>query len=266
MAAFPLLADLFARGDMSTFRLHINSAMRHIIFWSVPAIALIIVLRAQLVRVILGAGAFDWDDTRLTAAVLAILSISLVAQAINLLFIRALYAGGYTRAPLLVAVGGFVTAVAMAYGMHHLFLVSESLRELFETTFRVVGVPGTEVLMIAVAYTTSVIGQGLILSYIVVQNYKLSLSWVRERLVKSVTAAIAGGIAAYGTLNFVVLGIDNASLVGIFLQGALAGSIGLIVIAATYYVLRMPEFFEVTDTLRRRMGRMSVGPNTSEGL
>src|SRR5690606_18920193 len=84
VAAFPILAELFGRQKRDEFVLHIVTALRHIIFWSVPAIALIIVLRAQIVRVVLGSGAFDWSDTRLTAAVLAVLSISLLAQATTL--------------------------------------------------------------------------------------------------------------------------------------------------------------------------------------
>ncbi len=266
VAAFPLLADLFAKGDMSTFRLHINSALRHIIFWSVPAIALIVVLRAQLVRVILGAGAFNWDDTRLTAAVLAILSLSLVAQAVNLLFIRALYAGGHTRAPLFIAVGGFIAAVGAAYLGHTLFVHHTPTQALIETAFRVTDVPGTEVLTIAVAYALSVIGQGLLLAGVIVRTYHISLKWVRERLYKSLTAAIAGATAAYATLNFVVFGIDNERVMGIFLQGFVAGLVGLIVIVLTYYLVRMPEFFEVTDTLKRRMRRVRTVPNTNETL
>ena len=39
------------------FKSHIITALRHIIFWSLPAIALIVVVRAQLVRVVLGTGA-----------------------------------------------------------------------------------------------------------------------------------------------------------------------------------------------------------------
>lgn len=258
VAAFPLLADLYAKGDLTTFRLHINSALRHIIFWSVPAIALIVVLRAQLVRVILGAGSFNWDDTRLTAAVLALLSLSLVAQAINLLFIRALYAGGHTRAPLMIASGGFIVSVGTAYLAHWLFMTYEPLRIVFEQLFRVTDVPGTEVLMIAFAYTISIIGQGLFLAGTIVRFYEISLSWLKERLLKSGAAALAGGFASYLMLNFVVFGINNESVVGILLQGAVAGTVGLGVIIWTYYILKMPEFFEVSDTLRRRIFRMSM--------
>jgi putative peptidoglycan lipid II flippase len=105
IAAFPLLADLYTKSEFTKFRSYIMTAVRHIIFWSLPVIALIVVLRAQMVRVILGSGAFDWSDTKLVAAVLAMLALSLCAQALNLLSIRAFYAAGDTRTPLIASLG-----------------------------------------------------------------------------------------------------------------------------------------------------------------
>jgi putative peptidoglycan lipid II flippase len=78
VAAFPTLARFFQGGRHTEFVAHIEGALRHIIFWSIPATVLIIVLRAHLVRAVLGAGAFDWSATRLTAAALALFVISLL--------------------------------------------------------------------------------------------------------------------------------------------------------------------------------------------
>lgn len=252
VAAFPILADLFAKQDMVNFRLHINSALRHILFWSMPAIALIVVLRAQLVRVVLGAGAFNWDDTRLTAAVLAILAISLVAQAVNLLFIRSLYAAGYTRMPLVVALCGFVFSVGAAYGFHSWFVTDPAIRLVIEGMFRVVDVPGTEVVAIGFAYTLSMIIQSLCLAYITTQTFELRLRGYMERFMKSLFASLSGAVVAYGILNVVVFGINEETVLGVMIHGALAGIGGLVTIAWAYHALNMPEFFEVVDTLKRR--------------
>ncbi|MCI0533528.1 oligosaccharide flippase family protein, partial [bacterium] len=72
VAAFPMLVRLFGSGDTKKFLEHMGSALRHIIFWSIPVVFLMIVLRAQIVRVILGSGAFNWEHTRLVAAALAV--------------------------------------------------------------------------------------------------------------------------------------------------------------------------------------------------
>ena len=61
-----------------------------------------IVLRAQIVRTILGSGSFSWSDTKLTAASLAIFVVSAIAQGLILLFIRGYYASGNTKKPLLI--------------------------------------------------------------------------------------------------------------------------------------------------------------------
>src|SRR3989344_6097843 len=56
LAAFPTLTRLFSSGDHDEFLRHMINSARHIIFWSVPVSVLFIVLRAQIVRTILGAG------------------------------------------------------------------------------------------------------------------------------------------------------------------------------------------------------------------
>jgi len=89
VAAFPTLSSVYGKQDINGFNLQLLTAFRHIIFWSIPIVVLVIVLRAQLVRVLLGSGEFDWSDPRLTAAVLAVFVISLTAQAILLLLTRA---------------------------------------------------------------------------------------------------------------------------------------------------------------------------------
>ena len=92
-AVFPALSRLFVQGDRREFLAKMILAARHIVFWSTPIMVLFIVLRAQIVRTVLGAGRFDWADTRLTAASLAIFMISVIGQSLVVLFVRAFYAG-----------------------------------------------------------------------------------------------------------------------------------------------------------------------------
>jgi hypothetical protein len=55
VATFPTLSRVYAEGNIEEFASKLNAALRHIIFWSLPAIALVIVLRAHIVRTVLGA-------------------------------------------------------------------------------------------------------------------------------------------------------------------------------------------------------------------
>ena len=151
VAAFPTLSTLLAKNKQIEFNHQLLTALRHIIFWSVPIAALIIVLRAQIVRVLLGSGAFDWGDTRLTAAALALFVISLIAQSVLLLLIRAFYAGGKTFTPLWVATLSSVASVLLALFFHATYSTNTAFQHTVAGWFRLEGVAGTEVLMLTLA-------------------------------------------------------------------------------------------------------------------
>jgi putative peptidoglycan lipid II flippase len=63
VAAFPTLTKFINMGQIEEFRNHLKSSARSIIFWSLPATFLFIVLRAQITRVILGSPTFPWAIT-----------------------------------------------------------------------------------------------------------------------------------------------------------------------------------------------------------
>ena len=114
VAAFPVLVRSFSSKDLDGFIKQIILTGRQIIFWSLPIMALLIVLRAQIVRVILGSNGFSWVDTRLTAAAVALFVISLVFQGLVLLFVRGYYASGNTKKPLIANVSSSIMVVVFA--------------------------------------------------------------------------------------------------------------------------------------------------------
>ena len=255
VAAFPMLAKLHAEGKFDEFRIHIMTALRHVIFWSVPVLALIIVARAQFVRVVLGSGAFDWDDTRLTAAVLAIFAVALLSQAVNLLLIRALYAVGNTRIPLYVTLFSSIGIMGFTFLFLRIYEMYPSFQLFIETLFRVEDVPGTEVLMLALGYTVALTLHSLVLFILSRKALTLSRGVTRLQLLRAGTAAFAAATVAYATLNFFVDGLRTETLIGIFLQGLLAVTLGLIGAALTYYLLGSQELKEVYGALHRRLFR-----------
>ncbi len=88
LAAFPKLSKTAQKKDISGFVKTFSLTLRQILFFTLPSAALFIILRAQIVRVILGTGRFDWQDTILTSRTLAYFSISLLYKRwINLFLI-----------------------------------------------------------------------------------------------------------------------------------------------------------------------------------
>lgn len=258
VAAFPTLAKLYAGKDLARFQQQIVTALRHIIFWSVPVIALCVVLRAQLVRVILGSGAFNWEDTRLTAAVFAVLILSLVAHGINLLLLRALYAGGDTRTPFIVSLFTAGTTIGLVYWLHAMYLANTTLQTAVATTLRVSDVAGTEVLVLGLAYTTGIWLQTVL--FVFITHRRFTLLW-REPIRVSLHATLAGligGVAAYVALNFLVTGLNINTFIGIFLQGALAALFGLAGVILTYVLLGSPELREMSQAVSKRIFKTDV--------
>lgn len=114
VAAFPALSRAATAKNREKFRHAIGGTARKVVFLVLPATALMLLLRAQIVRLILGQGKFDWDDTIRTANVLAIFSLSLVAQALVPLFSRGFYALQNTWTPLWIGLFAEGTNIVLA--------------------------------------------------------------------------------------------------------------------------------------------------------
>lgn len=258
VAAFPILAELVAKGNYTSFNIHIITAFRHIIFWSLPAIALIIVLRAQIVRVVLGSGAFDWSDTRLTAAVLAILAVSLFAQAYNLLAIRSFYAGGYTRIPFYASLFGATVSIVSAVAALSIYNTSESVRTFLSALMRLSEVPGGEVLVLSLGFSFGMFVQSAVLLCMLRKVYTVDFSWLPRHFGRSFVAALVGALFAYSTLNFVVSGVNSSTFMGIFIQGLLAGTAGVVGVILGYILVRSPELTEVKRSFKKKLFKTDV--------
>ncbi|MCA9365761.1 hypothetical protein KC723_02610 [Candidatus Kaiserbacteria bacterium] len=258
VAAFPVLADLLSRNKLEEFSLHVTTALRHIIFWSVPIVALVIVLRAQIIRVLLGSGSFNWDDTRLTAAVLAIFIISLVAQAAILLLVRAFYAGGRTLVPLLITLIGVSCSVISSWLLWNSYQNIPSFQTSIDSIGRLSEVAGTEVLVLPIGFTIGMLVQFFLMLIVFSKTFSVSMRFLYRQLFQSIAAATVGGITAYVTLAFVVSGINQETFIGIFLQGFIAGLFGLVGIGLSYAAVGSIELREMYKAFHTKIFKTDV--------
>ncbi len=254
VAAFPTLSKLHAGGEAAEFVRHVEVALRHIFFWTIPATILIIVLRAQLVRTILGAGAFDWGATRLVAAALALFIVSLLAQSVSMLIARAYYAAGNTQKPFyfgLVTVGTtVVTALLFIAVFHGNYL----WRDLLEEMLRVSDLAGTTVLMLALAMALGSWAGCIAGFWYLRRDFAISLSPLWRLTFESLAASILGGGAAYLALTGMgeVVNINTAA--GVLSQGLAGGVWGLGVTIAVLVLLKNPEIKEAYAAIKSKLG------------
>ena len=258
VAAFPTLSHLFAKRDQVAFNLQLMTALRHILFWSVPIIGLVVVLRAHVVRVLLGSGEFDWSDTRLTAAVLAVFVVSLFAQAVQLLMVRAFYAGGKTLIPLFITIASSTVAVTAACVGLWYWQSDTVLQNIVAAFLRLESVPGAEILVLAAAFTFGQVIQIVLLLIMARRSFGVELRSLVRLTVQAVTAMSAGAAASYLTLQTVVEGVNQDMFVGIALQGAVAATAGVTAICLTYWLLRSEELQETTQSFRKRLFKTDV--------
>ncbi|MFZ3032356.1 MAG: murein biosynthesis integral membrane protein MurJ [Candidatus Moraniibacteriota bacterium] len=206
LAAFPALSLFAAKKNDKDFFLMFAETARKILFFVVPLSIFMIIFRAQCVRVILGSGNFDWQDTITTFEVLKFLAISLFAQSLIPLFARAFFALQDTKTPLYIA------------------LVSEAVHIALIPLL----LPYYEVQGLAIAFSISTILNFTLLYFFLRKN----LSFWEDRLIvipvgKILLAALlAGAVAQFSKSVFALTTNELDTFVEVFLQLALGFAIG----------------------------------------
>lgn len=269
-AVFPALARFANAKLFKDFIEHTITALRHIIFWSLPITIFAIVLRAQIVRTILGAGKFDWADTRLTAAALAIFIVSAIAQSVILVFVRAYYALGKTSRPLYMNVGSAILIIVLAYVFNYTYVDSEIFRNFIGALLRVDDL-NTQVLMLPLAYTIGVLFNALLHWVAFVKDIKIisdgqsdtdstmvGVRSLRRTFLESLFASLIGGYASYGMLQLTANIFDTRTVLGVFSHGFFAGIIGIMITVVVLYFLANPELADIWKTLHNKIWRKQL--------
>ena len=252
VAAFPTLAKLWTGGNKEQFSQQIAVASRHIMFWSFPAIVLFIVLRAQIVRTILGSGAFDWTATRLTAAALALFAISVVAQNLVLLYTRAFYAMGKTKLPLWANLFGGISIILITTSLLALYDTHPVFRYFAETLLRVEDIHGTKILMLPLGYSLGMILNVTILLFILRNNFSDLFVKVKKAFLHSFSSSVLLGFVAYHSLQVFALILNQNTFMGIFLQGICSGAIGILAWVFFLRLMENDEIVEIWASLHRK--------------
>lgn len=242
IAVFPLLSQFSARHEKENFGATVSSTMRQILFLIIPISVCFLLLRAQIVRVVLGTGAFDWDATIRTADTLAFFSMGLFAQSLIPLFARAFYALSNTKTPFVVGViSELLSIIGSLVLMRPLGVAGLALADVAAATFNLI------VLVILLRKeVTSIIDDKLL-----------------PMLFKIVTAAVIMGTLIQ-ILKYPLAKIfDQRYFYGILGQGVLAGLIGLLTYGIICRLLNVEEMIHFQASFKRRWLKFW---NISEGI
>ncbi|MFN7088721.1 MAG: lipid II flippase MurJ, partial [Candidatus Paceibacteria bacterium] len=165
VAVFPRMNRAYIVRDGEEFFRELFFGIRSILFWIVPSMILFIVLRAHIVRVTLGAGAFSWEDTRLTAAVLAALSITMFAGALSTLLIKGFYALENTWKPFFINLSSSLFSLILAYGLVKVLTSGSVFAGTLASLFRISDLPRPEVIGLGLGFSAGLLLNILLLYF-----------------------------------------------------------------------------------------------------
>ncbi len=118
------LPDLAQHSDLEhreKFTKIFNSSIQFSLYLVLPIIAIFVVLRLPIVRLVFGSGAFDWRATTLTSWCLVLLSFSILGQTVDQIILRAFYALKETWLPLIGIAISIVVNITLAYLLTNFF-------------------------------------------------------------------------------------------------------------------------------------------------
>lgn len=228
VAAFPVFSQAFGEGDHNNFRQHFEESVRRILFFVLPMAVLFLVLRAQIVRVVLGSGSFDWADTIRTAQALGFLALAMVSDSLVPLVARVFYALQDTRTPVIISVVSIL--------VNFVLLISLS-------RFGLAG--------IGMAYVaSSVTNLGLLLAVLGKKLPNLGADVILRGSRTMTAAAVVAGAGAYATLRTIAPLVNMRTFLGIATQGLVAGLVDVACYLIIVLAWRLPEVEFVRRWLR----------------
>lgn len=104
-ASLAFLSAESSEEEYDRFRSLVVQSLNHVAFLAFPASMLLLILRIPIVRLVFGASNLPWETTLSTGRVVAIISLSIVAQALVQLLIRAFHALNDTKTPFFITFG-----------------------------------------------------------------------------------------------------------------------------------------------------------------
>ncbi len=230
VAVFPFLSIQADGHDLDAFRRTISQSVRHMLFVLIPATLVFLLLRAQIVRILLGAGTFDWTETILVADTLAFFAIGFVGQSLVYVLVRGFFAFRDSLTPLIAGVVSLLV----------LWLSARALA------------PTYGVLGLSMPFTIAVLIQSALLwATLRIRVGHLEESSIVSDLGKMTIAGFVSALVMQMSKPLTLLLASLETFWGVFLQATFVSAIGIAVYLVLCFFLRVPEVSELLNSLQR---------------
>ncbi len=250
-AAFPSLSREFAEEKRREFIQKFSSTFRQILLLVIPLSFLTFILRAQIVRIVLGTGHFGWADTRLTAACLGLFAFGIFAQSFIPLVSKAFYALHNTVIP----VGVSILSIALNIGLSFLLVWSlgfdNSFSRFISDSLKLQGIDQISIVALALAFSISSLFNFVFLIFAIYKKFgDLDFKNILKYAIKTILASIFMTEVVYFGLYIFAEAVNMRTFFGIFLQGGGAALAGILAYFLAARFLNLYKFGKIRDMIR----------------
>lgn len=232
IACFPTLSACGDKEHQEKFTDVLLSTTKQILYFVIPLSIFLVVFRAQIVRVILGHGYFDWNATVATIDALQIFCVSLFAQSLIPLFSRAFWAVHDSKTPLVASLLSAAFNVVLAVKLSAIF-----------------GLDG-----LVGAFTISSILNAIILFIFLDKKYLGTVPRSFYITILQISfSGIVAGFVGYRVLYAIEPYLDTHTFLGIMTQGVVAGGLGLACYLFISWMFQIEEFNKFRDTFQKKV-------------
>lgn len=256
IAAFPALSKSFSLKQKEKFVEKFTTTFSQVIFFIIPISFFVFILRAQIVRVVLGAGEFSWSDTRLTAACLGIFAFSIFAQALMPLLSQAFYSTQDTRTPVKINIFSIFFNIVFSFSFVWLISKVSAISLFFESFLKLQGVDGISIIGLPLAFSLAAILN--IMWLIRAFKKKVGNHWefkLRESFLRIFMLSLFCAAICYGLLYLAAPLFGLETFLGVFLQLVFAGGISVIFYIYFAWKFNFPEYNFITGTLFKKVSK-----------
>lgn len=232
-AALPTLSLQLARKEFEAFKRTISQSLGQIIYLSLPATAIFLILRVQLVRFAYGSRSFPWGATVMMGRTLAAIAFSVFSQSAIQLLVRGFYALHDTTTPFVISL--LSVAVNILLSIVSIFVLK-------------LGIFG---LALAFSISNFLCFVLLLLSFVFRKESFVTrndlYNWLRM-----IFASILAALGSWGSMRFLdAFVFETSRVIPLFFLTIISGLIGLLIYFSVSFVFKLNELAVVIKLLRK---------------
>lgn len=251
IAVFPTFSRFWANGQKKEFVEKFSSIFRQTIFVLIPTTILMFLLRAQIVRIILGTGHFGWEETRLTAASLGLFSFSIFASASIPFLARAFFSFQNTKIPALAAVIFVSFNIGLSLFFIHFLSFPNFVKDFMESVLKLQGIGNISVVGLPLAFSIASIFQFFFLLFFLYKKIgDFGIRKILNSTGKILIAGISMAMATYFSLRISAIFIHLQTFWEVFGQAFIAALIGVLVYILLSKFLKIEEQKIILERLK----------------